>query len=244
MIQSTKKKLAKASVSFFALGIVSCTVEELPELNINSVSIYATPDANQNSAIAIDLVMVYNIELLKTIGKMSAAKYFTSVRQLLIDNPLLLDIWHWELVPGQMVVGFAPPQDKGPAFGAYVFANYLTPGDRRLKVAPDGIVDILLLRDDLVNLALKNSNDWNLGTTLPTMNYARDMGDCDSPVFGTNQNQSIENLPGLSYSQMGPYQGGMPTCQGQDLLPCSRADTCAIPTPPVTVITRPLNPPN
>jgi len=89
MIQNIKKTLFKALIPFLALCLVSCTVEELPELNIESVSIYATPEANENSAIAVDLVMVYNLELLKTIGKMSAAKYFAAVRQLTLRYPSL-----------------------------------------------------------------------------------------------------------------------------------------------------------
>lgn len=134
------------------LGIVSCTIEDQPELSIETVSIYADPDANQNSAIAVDFVLIYNQELLKTFSKMSAEKYFSSARQLLLYNPSLLDIWHWELVPGQIVENFIPPQNKGEAYGAYVFANYLTPGDHRVGVAPHGVVKLLLSREELKNL--------------------------------------------------------------------------------------------
>src|SRR5204863_559014 len=84
-------RIFRALLPFLAIGLVSCTIEDLPELSIESVSIYAAPDANQNSAIAVDLVLVYNQELLKTIGAMSAAKYFASSKQLLLDNPSLLD---------------------------------------------------------------------------------------------------------------------------------------------------------
>lgn len=219
-------------------GLVACTVEELPELNIESVSIYAEPDANQNSAIAVDLVMVYNLELLKTIGKMSAAKYFASARQLLLDNPSLLDIWHWELVPGQMVAGFVPDQEKGAAYGAYVFANYLTPGDHRVKVAPDGIVNILLLRDDLRNMSMTNTHDMKLGTTMSTATYTR-----DTLLSSGDEEQESINTQGLAYTRIGPCQGQTPTCQRRALPPCPLEPPCARPSQPIQIITRPLNPP-
>jgi len=147
------------------LGLVSCSNGTLPELSIESVSIYTDPDANQNSATAVDLVIIYDEELVKILGQMSADKYFGASRQLLLDNPTLLDIWHWELVPGQIVQDFSPPQEQGDAFAAFVFADYLTPGDHRIRVSPEGIVKILLTRTDLKNLAVFDLHDSRVGTT-------------------------------------------------------------------------------
>src|SRR3990167_11339434 len=93
------------------LGLVACGNDQLPELTMQSVSIYTDLDANNNSATAVDLVVIYDQELVKTLGQMSASQYFTSMKQLLLDNPTLLDIWHWELVPGQTVQNFSPKQN-------------------------------------------------------------------------------------------------------------------------------------
>ena len=220
-----------------SVGLASCTTEEMPELSIESVSLYAEPEANHNSAIAVDLVMVYNLDLLKTIGKMSAAKYFSASRQLLLDNPSLLDIWRWELIPGQTVAGFVPDHDKGDAYGAYVFANYLTPGDHRIKVGPDGVVNILLLRDDMQNLAMANAHDVKLGTTMSTLTCAKDMCGynkcCQEPAVN----------PTMSCQQRGPCQGAVPTCQRRALPPCPEKAPCPNPSGPVQIITRPLDPP-
>jgi len=265
MNQGIKNKFFKAIIPFLTLALVSCSCEELPELEIQSVSIYATPEANQNSAIAVDLVIVHNLELLKTIGKMSAAKYFASVRQLLLDNPSLLDIWHWELVPGQMVSYFVPEQCTGAAYGAYVFANYLTPGEHRLKVAPDGIVNILLLRDDLRNLATSTASDRKLGTTMSTVPYARTMGGYNAPCSARGPcgpcdpsdecNEQSTMDPRLSYTNMGPCEGEAPTCQRRApppcpverpfLLesPCAVEPPCTNPSQPAQIVTRPLDPP-
>lgn len=245
LLLAIKEKVSRFLFSLMAIGLVSCTVEEMPELSMQSVSIYAEPDANQNSAIAVDLVLVYNQELLKVVGKMSAGQYFASSKQLLLDNPSLLDIWHWELIPGQIVDNFAPPQDKGDAYGGYVFANYLTPGDHRVKVAPNGIVKILLLRDDLRNLAMFNSHDVNMGTT---------MSDVVNGQEGCGEPCDIKLGPTKKFMQ--PCQRrAPPLCKlpppSQRLVapPCALQKTVVPPClpssqgRPIQIITRPLNPP-
>lgn len=228
-------KIFRFLIPFMTIGLVSCTIEDLPELSIDTVSIYAEPDANQNSAIAVDLVLVYNQDLLKTVGKMSAAAYFSSSRQLLLDNPSLLDIWHWELVPGQIVEDFSPPQDKGDAYGGYVFANYLTPGDHRVRVAPNGIVKILLLRDDLRNLAMFNTHDVNMGTTMSNITNEQNVEVCERPC----------------QIKLGPTKDPMQPCQRRApnsslcTLQRTAASSCKRPSQgkPIQIMTRPLNPP-
>lgn len=143
----------------------SCSNGNLPELSLDTISIYSDIDANQNSAISVDLVIVYDEEVEKMLSKLTAAKYFATSQQLRLDNPTLLDIWHWELVPGQIVQDFEPPQEQGDAFAAFVFANYLTPGDHRLKVAPTGVVKILLQKNNLINLAAYDVHEMRSGTT-------------------------------------------------------------------------------
>ncbi len=231
-----KENFFKALCPLLAMGLASCTIEDMPELSIDTVSIYADPDANQNSATAVDLVLVYNQELLKTMGTMSAGKYFASSKQLLLDNPSLLDVWHWELVPGQIVDNFSPPQDKGDAYGAYVFANYLTPGDHRVRVAPNGIVKIRLLRDDLKNLAMFNTHDMNIGKTMSEV-----------------ANEQAHDEGGYRMScqrRQGPTSAPMQTCQRRAerrplCIQKAVASSCMRPPSrkPIPILTRPLNPP-
>lgn len=165
-IMSFKSKTIARLTFAAALILTGCKNELEPELTINSVSIYTAQDANQNSATAVDLVVIYDQNLVKSIGKMSASQYFSNTQQLLLDNPTLIDIWHWELVPGQIVQAFTPEAGDTEAYAAYVFANYLTGGDHRLKVAPSGIVAILLQKNDLLNLSTENLVAANPGTTM------------------------------------------------------------------------------
>lgn len=164
-IMSFKSTITRLTFAV-ALSLTACNNESVPELTIDSVSIYTAQDANQNSATAVDLVVIYDQNLVKSIGKMSASQYFSNTQQLLLDNPTLIDIWHWELVPGQIVQAFTPEEGETKAYAGYVFANYLTGGDHRLKVAPSGIVAILLQKNDLLNLSTENLVAANPGTTM------------------------------------------------------------------------------
>ncbi len=145
-----------------SLGLASCTG---PELAMQSVDILADIDANDNSATAVDLVLLYHMDLVKTFGSLSAAQYFENAPQLLLDNPGLLDVWHWELVPGQAVQSFQPDQKKGRAFTGFVFANYIAPGPHRLQVPGDGILHVILEKGDLKNGPTSRAPDHQGGST-------------------------------------------------------------------------------
>jgi len=64
------------------------------------------------------------------------------------------------------VKGFKLEQDKGYAFGGFIFANFTRPGDHRIKIGPDGIVKVLLMDNVMVNLAASNYRDMRRGGTM------------------------------------------------------------------------------
>ncbi len=199
-LQAIRNLTLKSLCIGMTMGLISCSNGTLPELSIDSVSIYTEPDANQNSATAVDLVIIYDEELVKLLSHMSAAKYFGSSRQLLLDNPTLLDIWHWELVPGQIVQNFDPPQEEGDAYAAFVFANYLTPGDHRIKVPPNGVVKVLLMKNDLKNLAVYDLHDVRVGTTT-------------SNTTDTTREWNEENAQDLCQIKLGPIKDCTNSCK-------------------------------
>ena len=227
---------------FATLGLVSCAslFTPEPELSMNSVSIYAELDANENSATAVDLVLVYNQDLIHTLSQLSASKYFETSKQLLLDNPGLLDIWHWELVPGQIVEKFKPFQPKGEAFAAFVFANYLTPGAHRLKVPCNGVVTVLLLRTDLRSVSTTPcGRDRNQGSTMSipggesgecydemcTVRQAPSGGPCAVPCAG-GAPIALTPHPG---GKVVVLQGHTPTVSQ----PCARQPVAIQPLPPI-----------
>lgn len=112
------------------------------------------PTANQNSPLALDLVVIYDDKLTEVVLKLPAKDWFEKREQLKLDNPATLHTWQWELVPGQTIPFFTLPADSKRAKAVVVFANYQTPGPHRVRLDPFEGVIVRLLENELVVLPL------------------------------------------------------------------------------------------
>ena len=103
-------------------------------LSWDSVTLAADADANLNSAVAVDLVMLHDDETLGLVQNLPAAKWFATRDDLFKTFPKGLTFQSVEVVPGQTL------QIKQDIFlqkrqtATLVFANYLTPGEHRVRV--------------------------------------------------------------------------------------------------------------
>jgi type VI secretion system protein len=93
------------------------------------------PDANENSAVAVDLVVVYDAKLVDKLLELSASAWFLQKNQLVKDHPRQIDIHKWEWVPGQSVKGKSVTYESG-AKKIVLFANYVTEGEHRRVIDP------------------------------------------------------------------------------------------------------------
>jgi type VI secretion system protein len=102
-----------------------------------NVEIDISQNANTNSPIALDVVLVYDEALLKQLIKMPSSEWFEKRNQIIRDHMKGdgLDYWAWEFVPGQNVETQVLPI-KPKAKGGIVFANYFTPGEHRFRIDP------------------------------------------------------------------------------------------------------------
>jgi type VI secretion system protein len=92
---------------------------------------------NQNSPVAVELLLVYDQALLKQLSAMKAQDWFQQRDQFLRDHPPGDDYmnWFWVWVPGQPV----PRQEVSyePLIkGGIVFAGYFSNGDHRASFQP------------------------------------------------------------------------------------------------------------
>ena len=95
------------------------------------------PKINKDSPIPVDVVWVYDEELLKELLKLSAKVWFEKKEQFKRDFPSdqAFEVWPWEWTPGQKVsVQKIPIRAKSK--GGIIFANYLKDGDHRARVDP------------------------------------------------------------------------------------------------------------
>ena len=129
--------LAALSLLIFdgACGIVTRT-RALVKGDIK-VSVNIAKEANQDSPLAVDLVIVFDEDLLKQLANYSADNWFEKREQIQRDFPegKRLRIWNWEWAPGQHVSVKNVPM-KADAKGGLVFAQYLSEGDHRARFNP------------------------------------------------------------------------------------------------------------
>jgi len=112
------------------------------------------PGANDDSAIAVDFVVVYTDKLLDEIIKLPAAEWFSKKKTFLADHPKELVVISREWVPGQTVdqqtISYTPGVRK-----VIVFANYQSGGEHRAVVPPQQPSMITLGETDLKVEALQ-----------------------------------------------------------------------------------------
>ncbi len=101
---------------------------------LESITIVSEPKMNQDSATPVDVVIIYDPNLLEQILKLSANDYFIKKQQLLKDNAGLMEAISFEVVPGQVIPDTTVTLSHPNGEGAIIFANYSTPGDHRFKL--------------------------------------------------------------------------------------------------------------
>lgn len=103
-------------------------------LSWREVVISASDGANLNTAAALDVVLVLEETMVEKVAALPAPKWFQTRADLLRTYPAALSVRSFEVAPGQIL------RLPGERFGTpnviavFVFADYLTPGDHRMKV--------------------------------------------------------------------------------------------------------------
>lgn len=121
-------------IPLFALAaalVVLTTCSWQRGLELEEIVIDAQPDANNNTALPVDVALVVGPGVADQLAKLPAAEWFRRRAQLQRDFPDSLVVLSWELVPGQSAVD--APKRAGIVDG-YLFAGYGTPGDHRVRL--------------------------------------------------------------------------------------------------------------
>ena len=107
--------------------------------------------ANENSALALEVVLVYDEALLKELMKISAAEWFEKKAQIRRDYPgdTGFESWEWEWVPGQKVPVIKLPL-RPKAMAGIIYARYYGPGAYRARIDPHESVEIKLLEKEFI----------------------------------------------------------------------------------------------
>jgi type VI secretion system protein len=106
---------------------------------------------NQDSPVAVELVVVRDGKLLERIAELTAAQWFEQREQLRRDFTRELDSWRYEWVPGQVVPRIRRKFRAGVR-GGVVFADYAGPGAHRARFDPYRPFTLILDERDLAVL--------------------------------------------------------------------------------------------
>jgi len=119
---------------FVAMLCVAGCSASLPRVKVDSLNIQVAAQANLDTPIAVDAVLVRNPQLLDTLLGLPSAKWFAEREQLRRDHPKDLSVVSYELVPGQQISDPAFAFDGQRAAGVLVFADYQTAGAHRVRL--------------------------------------------------------------------------------------------------------------
>src|SRR4051794_37938600 len=95
-----------------------------------SIQVNVSEDANQNSPVPADLVIIQDKKVAVEVAKLSAKDWFDRRAQITRDFTTKLQVVSWEWVPGQHV-GPIDVDVAARTVGAFLFANYLNGGVHR-----------------------------------------------------------------------------------------------------------------
>jgi hypothetical protein len=121
-----------------------------PNVYLENITIVTDQNLNNNTATALDLVLIYDANLLGQVVAMNATDYFIKKKQLMKDNPKLIDVMPFELVPGQVLPDLEVTLSRLNAEGAILFAGYQTLGDHRLKIGRQKTLLIKMQQEDFI----------------------------------------------------------------------------------------------
>lgn len=99
------------------------------------IQVTISPDANENSPLAVELIVVYEDKIVDKLLEKKAREWFSGREQFLRDYADDVDSWKWEWIPGQEV----QPLKLSYGIGAkrvVLFADYVTPGEHRAAIDP------------------------------------------------------------------------------------------------------------
>jgi type VI secretion system protein len=115
-------------------------------LDWTGLTVIAAPGANLNTPVALDIVQVRDESTLALVSGLPAAKWFASRADVLKTFPEGLKVESLEVAPGMTIklgaADFAPSRQ----IGVFVFADYLTPGEHRVRA--DQLKGDILVRLD------------------------------------------------------------------------------------------------
>jgi type VI secretion system protein len=112
------------------------------------IQVSISPDANENTPLAVELIVVYENKIVDKLLEKKAREWFSGREQFLRDYADHVKSWKFEWTPGQEVA----PLELSYGVGAkrvVLFADYVTPGEHRASIDPQRPFRLILGQSEL-----------------------------------------------------------------------------------------------
>lgn len=116
---------------FCLLLLASTTLLAWSNNPLRAIQIVAEPNANQNSATAMDIVFVYDPTALSLLPK-TGPEWFAKKATLAVGLGDAIDTVSLQVPPATLIDDVALPQRAKKALAVYCYANYLTPSGQAM----------------------------------------------------------------------------------------------------------------
>ncbi len=120
-----------------------------PEIDTRTINVQVSPKANHDAAVALDIVYVFNKQLLTQLQALGAKDWFRQRDEIRALYPTEVTVSSYELVPGQRGPVEHVSDKNTDAIGVFAFANYLDEGAHRARLDRFEHVELHLNETDL-----------------------------------------------------------------------------------------------
>jgi type VI secretion system protein len=148
------KQTLKKLVSLSSLGLIlgGCAPDaivsaikvmmgmEVAKVWLEEVKFKQEDNVNNNAPVTVDILIAYDKDTFAQLAKMPADKYFADKEQLKKDLYNHIEIFSFEVVPGQKLHDQTITPSKSTGVGCLIFAHYSTPGPHRAVAGPDRVI--------------------------------------------------------------------------------------------------------
>ena len=149
------KKIALA-IGVFCSGLMGYALDSyVAKVWLHEVQFNVAKDMNNNAPVSVKIVIVYDNDLYKKMGKLTAAQFFEQEASLAADNAGKFEVFNAEIVPGQKNDPLLIEPKDTSGVGIWVFGRYATPGPHRQSIGTDRIVQLNLLKKDFKVATIK-----------------------------------------------------------------------------------------
>jgi type VI secretion system protein len=132
------------------LATLSACGNSPPKIDTRNIDIQVSPKANHDAAVAIDIVFVFDQQLLTQLQGLGAKDWFRQRDELRTLYPTGIAVSSYEVVPGQLLPIEKVSDHNTGAIGAFAFANYQMEGAHRARLDSFTNATIRLDENDLV----------------------------------------------------------------------------------------------